>query len=155
MNEQIVETLRKIPLFQELSEASLTSLGERGEVEDVGEGDLIFSEGQRGDRFYVVLQGAVRIARQIEGVGEEQLSVCRDGQYFGELSLLDDEPRSADARANENSSLFVVRKSSLEEIMFSDPEFAREFLWVMVRHLAVRLRENNEKLRAVYQMGVL
>ena len=49
----------------------------------------------------------------------------------------------------------MIRKSDLEELMFVDKAFSQEFLWVVARHLAVRLRETNEKLRAVYQMGVL
>ena len=155
MSEQNIELLRQVPLFRELSELSLAMLDRHCQIEEVLEGDLIFAEGQRGDRFFVVFSGAIRITRQIEGVGEEPLSVCRQGQYFGELSMLDDEPRSADARAIEDSQLFVIRKSDLEELMFVDKAFSQEFLWVVARHLAVRLRETNEKLRAVYQMGVL
>lgn len=149
-----VDVLREIPLFATLSNQSLESLRACSSVEHVDEGALIFSEGQRGDRMYVVLQGAVKLVRQIEGVGEEMLAVSRKGDYFGELSVLDHSPRSADARSNEPSQLLTIRKAQLEELMFHDPDFTREFLWVLVQHLTVRLRENNEKLRAVYQMGI-
>ncbi|TNE44812.1 MAG: cyclic nucleotide-binding domain-containing protein [Deltaproteobacteria bacterium] len=148
------DVLRSVPMFSNLSTQSLTALQSRIQIEDAPEGTLIFSEGQRGDRMYIVNQGAVQITRQIEGVGEDQMAMCREGDYFGELSLIDNAPRAANARAVEPSRLLVLRKAQLEELMFEDHAFAREFLWVLVLHLTVRLRENNEKLRAAYQMGI-
>lgn len=148
------DLLRKIPLFANLSPQSLAVLQARLQTEQIPEGTLIFSEGQRGDRMYLVIQGAVKIFRQIEGVGEDLIAVCREGNYFGELSLLDGSPRSADARATESCVLLSLRKAQLEELMFQDQAFTREFLWVLVQHLAIRLRETNEKLRAAYQMNL-
>jgi len=150
-----LEKLKKIPLFQKLSRNSLTTLLQNSRVEGFEENDLVFSEGQRGDRFFIVLDGGVRISRQIEGVGEKQLSVCRENSYFGELAMIDNSPRSADARAVESTKLLVVHKSKLEELMFADNAFASEVLWVFVRHLSTRLRESNEKLRAAYQMDLM
>ncbi|MCK6510098.1 cyclic nucleotide-binding domain-containing protein [Myxococcota bacterium] len=157
MHVAVVEiaTLQGIPMFSELSPQSLARLANFCQVEDTEEGALIFSEDQQGDRFFVVLSGAVRISRYIEGIGEELLSVCRDGDYFGELSLVDDAPRSANARTSEPTQLLILRKVDVEELMFADADFAREMLWVLVRHLAVRLRETNEKLRALYQTELL
>jgi CRP-like cAMP-binding protein len=157
MHAAVVEiaTLQAIPIFSEISPHSLTRLAAFCRIEEAEEGALIFSEDQQGDRFFVVLSGAVRISRYIEGVGEELLAVCRDGDYFGELSLVDDAPRSANARTNEPTRLLTLRKVDMEELMFADADFAREMLWVLVRHLAVRLRETNEKLRALYQMELL
>lgn len=155
MTDQISpDLLKKLPLFETLSEESLQALQSRVQVEEHPEDDLIFVESQEGDRFYVVLEGAVQTARHIAGVGEEQLGVHRMGDSFGELSVLDDSPRSADARAIEPTRLLVLRKAALEELMFQDDAFAREFLWVVTRHLATRLRETNEKLRALHQMSL-
>ncbi|MCB9637482.1 MAG: cyclic nucleotide-binding domain-containing protein [Myxococcales bacterium] len=150
-----VATLQQIPIFSDISPRSLGLLSGFCRIEEAEEGELIFTEGQQGDRFFVVLSGAVRISRYIEGVGEELLSMCREGNYFGELSLVDDAPRSADARAAEPTRLLTLRKVDLEEVMFADADFAREMLWVLVRRLAVRVRETNEKLRALYQMELL
>lgn len=147
-----LEELRQIPLFAETSTRALSALLERSLEEVVSEGDLIFTEGQRGDRIYIVLQGSVRLSRLIEGVGEEPLSLCHRGMYFGELALFDEAPRSAHAQALEPTRLLVLRKADFEELLFADPLFAREILWVLVSHIALRLRETNEKLRAAYQM---
>lgn len=149
-----IDALQHIPLFCKLSSNSLESLRERCQLLQAQEGELLFAEGQRGDRMYIVIDGAIKISRQIEGVGEERLSVCRQGDYFGEVSLFDDAPRSADARAIESTTLLELRKNCLEELIFADRDFACEILSVLVRHLTVRLRETNEKLRAIYQMSL-
>ena len=150
-----LESLAALEIFSEISPASLQCLHALCRCERAEAGDLIFSEGQQGDGLYVVLEGAVKITRYIEGIGEEQLSICREGSYFGELSLIDDAPRAADARAIASTLLLRLRKADLEETMFADPAFAREMLWVLVRRLATRLRETNEKLRALVQMEIL
>ena len=65
---------------------------------------MIFEEGEQGDKFYLILDGAVRISRIVPGMGEEALAVLRAGTYFGEMALIDDFPRCADARAHERAS---------------------------------------------------
>lgn len=147
-------TLKEIPLFSRLSQRSLEALAPALDIEQFDVGTLVFAEGQQGHRMYIVLDGAVQITREIRGVGEEQLAMARKGDYFGELSLLDDSPRSANARVLETATLLSFRKADLEERMFQDSAFAQEILWVFTRHLAIRLRETNEKLRALHQMNL-
>jgi CRP-like cAMP-binding protein len=146
------ETLKTLPIFSQLSKKSLEALVGYVHIETFASDELIFAEQQQGDRFYVILDGAVKVSRHISGVGEEPIAVHRRGAYFGELSVLDDSPRSTDARATEATSTLSLRKADLEELMFQDSAFAQEMLWVFTRHLAVRLRETNEKLRALHQM---
>lgn len=149
-----VSLLESIPLFQEISPQSLQRLALLCQEEPFQQGEIIFKEGQRGDKFFIIVEGAIQLTKEIEGIGEEQLAVLREGAYFGEMALIDEAPRSADARATDPSRLVVIRKSDLEEMMFRDPQFAQEILWTFVRTLSTRLRETNEKLRAVYQMNL-
>ena len=62
------------------------------------------------------------------------------------MSLIDDFPRSADARAHETCRLFVVRKEDMEDLLFVDRDLAYELLWNFVRTLSSRLRETNDKM---------
>ena len=149
-----VEVLKKIPLFQEISEEFLGEVAGRCEEQVFQPRDLVFREGQRGDRLYMILAGTVRITKNIEGIGEEQLALLKEGAYFGEMALVDEAPRSADARAAVETRLAVMRKADLEELMFANRELASEILWNFVRTLSRRLRETNEKLRAAYQMSL-
>ena len=85
---------------------------------------------------YLILSGAVRISRQVPGMGEEALAVLRAGTHFGEMALIDDFPRSADARAHEACRLFVVRKEDMEDLLFVDRDLAYDLLWSFVRTLS-------------------
>ena len=79
-------------------------------------------------------------------MGEEALAVLGPGAAFGEMSLIDDFPRSADARAHEPCKLFVVRKEDMEDLLFVDRDLAYDLLWSFVRTLSSRLRETNDKM---------
>jgi CRP/FNR family transcriptional regulator, cyclic AMP receptor protein len=82
----------------------------------------------------------------VAGLGEEALTVMRAGAAFGELALIDDGPRSADAFVHDACRLFVVNKHDLEDLLFVDRDLAHDFLWKLVRVLASRLRETTDKM---------
>jgi CRP-like cAMP-binding protein len=106
----------------------------------------VFEEGDTGDSFYIVMEGAIRISRIVAGMGEEALAVVRPGSYFGEMSLIDDAPRSATALAHETSKLFVVDRKDFEELLLSDRNLGYDVLWKFVKTLAKRLRATNDKM---------
>jgi len=144
--EQAVELLSKIALFAALQPSHLRRIAALGIEEDFEAGGVIFKEGSKGDKMYLILSGAVRISRTVPGMGEEALAVLRAGTHFGEMSLIDDFPRSADARAHEACRLFVVRKEDMEDLLFVDRDLAYDLLWSFVRTLSSRLRETNDKM---------
>jgi hypothetical protein len=144
--ENAVELLSKISLFSALQSTYLRRIASLGVEEDYEAGALIFQEGAQGDKMYLILGGAVRISRQVPGMGEEALAVLRAGTHFGEMALIEDFPRSADARAHEACRLFVIRKEDLEDLLFVDRDLAYDLLWTFVRTLSGRLRETNDKM---------
>ena len=144
--EKAVELLSKISLFSALQPSYLRRIANLGIEEDYPLNALIFKEGAQGDKMYLILSGAVRISRQVPGMGEEALAVLRAGTHFGEMALIDDFPRSADAVAHEACRLFVVRKEDMEDLLFVDRDLAYDLLWNFVRTLASRLRETNDKM---------
>ncbi len=110
---------------------------------------LIFAEGSPGDRLYIVVDGSVRISRMVPGMGEECLSILERGEVFGELALIDEQPRSADARAHSaGCTVFSISRSLLEEVLSMDPDAAVQFLSLLCRLLCRRLRAMNERLVA-------
>jgi len=144
--EKAVELLSKISLFSALQPSYLRRIANLGLEEDYGLNAVIFKEGAQGDKMYLILSGAVRITRQVPGMGEEALAVLRAGTHFGEMALIDDFPRSADAVAHEACRLFVVRKEDMEDLLFVDRDLAYDLLWSFVRTLSSRLRETNDKM---------
>ncbi|RMG94446.1 MAG: cyclic nucleotide-binding domain-containing protein [Deltaproteobacteria bacterium] len=145
-SEDVEALLGKMPLFDGLLPAHLRRIAALSEIVDVPKGEAVFHHGDPGDGLYLVLDGAIRISRNVSGMGEEALAILRPGQYFGEMSIVDDAPRSADAIAHEPSRLLRLPKDDLRDLMFVDRELAYELLWRFVRTLSSRLRESNDRL---------
>ena len=141
-----VDLLGRIQLFTGLAPHYLKRIADIGVEETHKTGQSVFAEGDRGDKFYLILEGAVRISRNVSGMGEEALAILKAGDSFGEMSLIDDAPRSADAKVHEACKLFCIRKEDLEDLLFVDRDLAYELLWNLVRLLSVRLRETNDKM---------
>jgi CRP-like cAMP-binding protein len=142
----IAELLSKTKFFAGLPHGHLLRIADLGSEEEHRPNESIFAEGDKGDKFYMILDGAVRISRLVPGMGEEALAILKSGDYFGEMSLIDDSPRSAHALVHERCRLFVVRKEDLEDLLFVDRNLAYEVLWKWVRTLSGRLRETNDKM---------
>ena len=119
---EAIEHLGKIKFFAGLPAAYLRRIADIGSEEEHNGATTIFSEGEKGDKFYLIVEGAVRISRIVPGMGEEALAVLRAGNYFGEMSLIDDAPRSATAVCHERCRLFVVNRRDLD---MADRFFAR------------------------------
>lgn len=143
---QLAQLLGETPVFEGLQERYLQRLARIGSELAFQRDEHIFREGDPGDAFYMVLEGAVRISRTVPGMGEEALAILSPGKAFGEMALIEDAPRSADAVAHKRCRLFVVNKRDLEDLLFVDRNLAYDFLWKMVRVLSDRLRETTNKM---------
>jgi len=140
------EALSKVELFKGLSPKGLERVASIATEEGYPAGHVLFQEGDAGDRLYVIAEGKARISRRVPGMGEEALAVLGPGSSFGEMALIDDVPRSADAIVHERARLLVLSKEAMQDLMFLDKELAYEVLWNTVRILSRRLRETNDKM---------
>jgi CRP/FNR family transcriptional regulator, cyclic AMP receptor protein len=139
----------KVDLFRErgLSAAEMKLLATFSSEERFSEGSMIFREGEKGDKLYIVLDGRVRISKFIPGVGEEALTVLDRGDFFGEMALIDEKPRSADAKAHEgDATVLSIDRATLNEILSMDPHASLQFLNLLCRMISRRLREINDKI---------
>jgi len=149
MQQVTVKSEDKVDLFKErgLSAAEMKLLATFSSEERFREGSMIFREGEKGDKLFIVLDGRVRISKFIPGVGEEALTVLDRGDFFGEMALIDDKPRSADAKAHESdATVLSIDRSTLNEILSMDPHAALQFLNLLCRLISRRLREINDKI---------
>lgn len=142
----LAEALAKIDIFRDLHPEGLERVAAICAEETYRAGEVIFREGEIGDKLYLILDGRVRISREVSGMGEEALAVLGPGSAFGEMSLVDDFPRSADARVHEGCRLLVLSNGALEDLLFLEKDLAYEILWNFVRILSARLRETNDKM---------
>lgn len=141
----------KLDLLREqgLSAGELRLLATYSQEERFTPESLIFAEGEQGDRLYIVVDGQVRISRRFQGMGEEALTILGRGEVFGEMALIDDQPRSADARAHASGcTVLTVDRQRLEEVLEMAPGAARQFLTSLCTILCRRVRAINERLVA-------
>lgn len=123
--------LRTVPLFRELPSDEAFALAERLEELSFAAGSVVFRKDEPGDALYVVAQGACTMM-----VGKRTVATFHRGEFFGELSLVDGEPRSTDALAATDVVLLRLRASDFDEILVHRPDAIRG----VVRVLAARLR---------------
>lgn len=127
--------LRRVPFFRELSTAALDELGSRMWCRGYAKGETIFYEGDPGTSMYLVEEGRVKLTLPSADAREVILELVGPGEVFGELSLLDGEPRSADAIATEPSRILMLQREDFEEIVFEHPRLALEFMAMLSQRL--------------------
>jgi len=145
--------LARVAFFDGLTREALALIANATTEESHATGTKIFQYGDVGDKLFIILEGKIRISREIAGVGEEALAVLGQGEVFGEMSLVDEFPRSADARVHERCRLLVMSKEEFDNLLFVHKDLAYEVLWNCVRTLSARLRETNDKLTFLTTSG--
>jgi CRP/FNR family cyclic AMP-dependent transcriptional regulator len=149
----MLDLLKKIPLFEDLSEYELEEIDKICVREAHAKDTIIFFEGDPGNRCYVIVKGEVRISKLIPNIGEEALAVLKPGDYFGEMALIDNFPRSAHAIANTDIEVLAINKTDLDTVLIADRELGYKLLWTFTRTLSKRLRETNEKMAGFLAMS--
>ncbi|KPK63579.1 hypothetical protein AMJ83_06415 [candidate division WOR_3 bacterium SM23_42] len=115
--------------------------------------EVVFKEGDIGDAFYLIVAGSVRISTLVPGVGEEALTILKAGEYFGEMALIDDAPRSASAIANEDTMLLFMGKDDFRRLLEQQTDIAYKLLWVFTKTLSARLRKTDEQLKSIFSIA--
>lgn len=134
--ESVREALQQTPLFSALPPASLYRLIEKIRLVELAAGDTLFREGDEGTTLYVVSEG--RIAVVSEGPAQAVLGELKDGDFFGEVSLITNQPRSATVRAVTDSEVLAIDRQVVGDMIAEEPAV----LTVLLRFLRERLVDN-------------
>ncbi len=126
-------------LYDGLTAEQLRIADSIGDIATFETGDEIFHEGNSGDCMYVVRQGSVRITKTADGSAPLALDLIKEGDYFGEMSLVDNQPRSANAIAQELTELRVLRREDMEKLMGVVPQI----VLTLLKTNSQRLRQMN------------
>ncbi len=145
-----VDDLKRVPLFSDLSPAELERFAEVAREREYPKNSVILFEDDPGDALYVVSGGQVKVVLIGEDGREVILSVLSDGDFFGEMSLIDDEPRSAHVIAMRDSRLLVLRRDDFQQQLQEHPSIALKVLKVMVQ----RLRRADAKIGGLVLLDV-
>ena len=136
------ETLAKAGIFQGVDPDAALALGSQLEMVDYARGSSIFSEGELGDRLYVILSGKVKLGRHSPDGRENLLAVMGPSDMFGELSVFDPGPRTATATAVTDVKMAKMPQSVLRPWIEAHPEIGEQLLRVLAR----RLRRTNDSV---------
>ena len=141
--EQIIQVLEKVPLFEGLSRRDLEHIAKLVRGRSLKTGELLFKEGDAGDKFYILQSGSIEILKDKAGTEPDRLAVKKAGDAFGEMALLTDAARSATVRALEPTNLLVVSREQFEQLLGGDTLALR-----VMRSLAKSLRALNMRFGA-------
>ncbi len=144
------EFLKTVPLFRSLAPADLDAFSRLLRPKSYPKGSVILFEDDQGDSLFIVRAGRVKVVLVSEDGREVILGILGVGEHFGELSLIDDEPRSAHVVAMEECTLLVLRREDFKRRVEQEPAVA----WSMLLEMSRRLRRADEKIGALVLLDV-
>ena len=141
-SEEMIALLHGVPAFSALAEEDLGQVVDVPVPRSFGAGEVVFREGDEGDTCYVVRTGQARAVREHSDGRSITLATFGPGEIFGELSMFDDERRSATVEAVEDTDAMAILGADMRRLLRAHPDIAVK----MLGGLARRLRETNERL---------
>jgi CRP-like cAMP-binding protein len=146
--------IKNAAIFADLTDDQLGRIGEICQEQQFKFGQTVFSEGEPGNRLFIIAEGEIRVSRDVPGSGEEALAVLKPGACFGEMAVFDRSTRSTDAIANTDCTLLTISRSDFEMLLDFDRDLAYKILWSVVKLLSERLRITNDNLRSFLAMSM-
>jgi CRP/FNR family transcriptional regulator, cyclic AMP receptor protein len=128
--DQKLELLKRVPLFAGLEQDELEEIARIAEEKDAPAGEALTHEGRHEGYFFVIVSGAVRVER-----GGRTLNTLRDGEFLGEISLLDGGPRTATATTESPSELLVMTHQRFAQLLDTSPSIRAAVLEEVGRRL--------------------
>lgn len=142
--------LKHIGLFGGLTDAEIAAIAEIATRRSFPKNSIIINEGDETDSLYVILAGKVKVVLSDEDGKEVIISILEPGEYFGELSLIDSEPRSARVVTMLDSQFSIIHKADFNRLLDNNPDLTRNLLV----GLAQRLRAANKNIESLALMDV-
>jgi CRP/FNR family cyclic AMP-dependent transcriptional regulator len=140
--------LRRIKILANLKDAQLAHLSDFMEMQEAPQHAVVFSQGDVGDAMFLVMAGELR-ARTVVGGVESVLATFSAGDFFGDMALFDNGPRSADVVANADSHLLKISAINFYRLIREAPALATPFLQATARTLASRIRADNRRISQI------
>jgi protein phosphatase len=136
-----LEILARIPIFEGLEYKDMARLLEIIEMRSARPQDVLVREGELGEEMYIILGGRVDVYKQ-----EQHINELGPGDYFGELSIIDDIPRSATVITREPVTLLVLERGRLFGHLEKSPKMAAKIYWAFLRRMSIQIRQKDTEL---------
>jgi hypothetical protein len=139
-------SLRRVKILADMNDGQLERFVKLMEVKNIRQWTQIVRQGDAGDAMYLVLEGELRVRMMINGK-ETILATLNAGEFFGDIALFDQGPRSADVVSNKDSVLLKISAASFEKLLTQAPDLAAPFLFAIGKTLAARIRADNKRIK--------
>jgi len=149
----IIEILKNLSLFSELNYSAVKELTYLFSDRVFQGGETIFEENDTGNSLLVIISGEVRITQRANVSGEETLTVLKQGDFFGEMALLEDLPRSATAIAHSDACVMEISQERFLRFIEKDPASGVKILVTLAKSLSARLRDADGKIKAFVNLS--
>jgi CRP-like cAMP-binding protein len=146
------DIVRKAPLFTALDDEAAASLQAMMQPVRLARGEVLFAEGDQGDRLYVISEGKIKLGRTSSDGRENLLAILGPGEMFGELSLFDPGPRTATATSVGDSALIGLSNDALPAWLLQHPEVAAQLLRALARRLRRFGRRTSEGILVAHEL---
>ena len=137
--------LRNVPIFTALSDSDLNRIASKMVSRDYEKGQMILLEESTGESFFIITSGTVKVTRLSDDGREVILALLGESDFFGEMSLLDGEGRSANIVANEDAEVMTLSRRDFLEYLETYPKIAIALL----EELAVRIRKSDQQIESL------
>lgn len=137
---------KQIPLFVNFKLTELMSISMVSRVEKYFSGENVFQEGETGDALFIIKSGRVRVTKRDSYGAQHTLAFLEKGEYFGEISLVDQAPRSASVSADMDAELLKITRTDFKNLIAGNKELERKFYKSFSEVLCERLRVTNDNL---------
>lgn len=148
-DEEIAEILHKINIFSGLTPYERAKIAKYFRQQDYEPKSKIVREGDPGDGMFVLKSGAVKISKKLTDKEEKVLCNLVDGDFFGEMALLDGSPRSASVYAISKVTMLELYRASLLDLLDKEPRIGVKVLYNLAKILGERIRESGDKIRDI------
>jgi CRP-like cAMP-binding protein len=150
----LVDILSRVVLFQDLEAPALATLAPLLIAKKFAAGTVIFRELDDSDALYIVEKGTIVVSKHVSGDVDMVLTRFAPGDFFGEMGLFDNAPRSATANVETDTLLWRLDRSVFHDIFSHHPEMAAKICYRLVTIFIERLRVTNEQTRDAIRWGL-
>jgi CRP/FNR family cyclic AMP-dependent transcriptional regulator len=142
--------LKPNSFFKGLTDKEVTELLAACTVHKFEKGDCVLHEKEASRDIFVILEGVISICKTLYAGDEKQLGVLGPGEFFGEMSFLDDSPRSASAFCQKKTTVLRIDKSLFDKLAARKPRIAYKIMTKIAGALGERLRDSNEIIEGIF-----
>jgi CRP-like cAMP-binding protein len=157
IKEEFMDSLGKIEkleVFESMNKEDIKIIAEVSTIKKFESGKVIFDEGSFGDELFIIISGAVRISKKIKENIKRPLATLRSNGVFGEVALISEQYRSAEASALEDTELLSITREQFEKFVNTSPAGGRIILHELISILAKRLRTTTELYKQSVDWGL-